>query len=529
MIQNFLVCTFPHRPLYGVARKRREAKILSRMIELLTNVEMAEADRLTIAAGTAGIALMENAGRAVAEAVMGLGSPGCQVVAVAGPGNNGGDGFVAARVLRSLGFQVKVLLLGEPTRLRGDAAEAARRWDGPIDAASADGLTGAAIIVDALFGAGLDRPVTGIALAMIEAMNRSLVPIVAVDLPSGVNGSSGAVPGGGSGTAVKATQTVTFFRRKPGHLLLPGRELCGRTSVVDIGIKPDVLAAIRPQTCENEPSLWAATFPVPQPDGHKYQRGHAVVVSGGASSTGAARLAARGALRAGAGLVTIASPQEALIPNTVANLAVMVHAVDGAQALTAFLADHRRNAVVMGPGMGVGAATCDMVLAALAGRPSVVLDADALTSFAEDPKRLFQAIKARAAATVLTPHEGEFSRLFGANDAGGSKLDRARAAALQSGAIVVLKGADTVIADPEGRVAINGNAPPWLATAGAGDVLAGFVGGLCAQSMPAFEAAAAAVWLHGACGQMAGPGLISEDLTEAIPRVYHELFARLGF
>jgi ADP-dependent NAD(P)H-hydrate dehydratase / NAD(P)H-hydrate epimerase len=499
------------------------------MTELLTNVEMTAADRLTIAAGTAGITLMENAGRAVAEAVMGLVSPGCLVVVVAGPGNNGGDGFVAARVLRSAGYEVGILLVGEPSRLRGDAAEAARRWDGPIAAASVDGLSKAAIIVDALFGAGLDRPVTGVAQTMIEAMNRSQVPIVAVDLPSGVNGSTGAVLGGASGTAVKATRTVTFFRRKSGHLLMPGRALCGPVSIVDIGIKPDVLATIRPQAFANEPSLWAAIFPVPRPDGHKYQRGHAVVVSGGASSTGAARLAARGALRAGAGLVTIASPQEALIPNAVANLAIMVHAVDGAAALSAFLSDRRRNAVVMGPGMGLGAATCDMVLAALAGKRSVVLDADALTSFAADPQRLFQAIKARGAATVLTPHEGEFSRLFGADDAVGSKLDRARAAAQQSGAVVVLKGADTVIADPSGRAAINDNAPPWLATAGAGDVLAGFVGGLCAQSMPAFEAAAAAVWLHGACGRKVGPGLISEDLSEAVPQVYRELFAQMAF
>lgn len=332
------------------------------------------------------------------------------------------------------------------------------------------------------------------------------------------------------GAAVRAAKTVTFFRRKPGHLLLPGRRYCGVVSVADIGIQANTLTSIRPQTFVNALPLWSAAFPIPRLEGYKYSRGHAVVVSGGASSTGAARLAARGALRAGAGLLTIASPRDALAINAIANLAIMVRQVDGAQELSAFLSDRRRNVVVMGPGLGVGTETRELVLTALSGDRAVVLDADALTSFSDVPTVLFSAIKGRkGSATVLTPHMGEFARLFPLIDQSSSpfKLEQARQAASRSGAIVVLKGPDTVIATPDGRAAINDNAPPWLATAGAGDVLAGFIGGLLAQGMPGFEAAAAAVWLHGEAGNRAGPGLIAEDLPEAAPRIYRDLFREL--
>ncbi len=286
------------------------------MIELLTNTEMAQADRLTIAGGVAGIELMENAGAAVAEAVAARRGPGSRVTVVAGPGNNGGDGFVAARLLAARGYRLEVMLVGEAGHLKGDAALAAKSWDRSIAPAEPSGLDRADIIVDALFGAGLDRPVEGLARTMIEAMNAQAAPVVAVDLPSGINGSSGAI----MGVAVKAAHTVTFFRKKPGHLLLPGRLHCGSVSVADIGIPATVLARIAPRTFENVPALWRESFPVPRHDGHKYDRGHAVVVSGPSWSTGAARLAARGALRAGAGLVTIASPREALAVNAAANL-----------------------------------------------------------------------------------------------------------------------------------------------------------------------------------------------------------------
>jgi hydroxyethylthiazole kinase-like uncharacterized protein yjeF len=493
------------------------------MIELLSTAEMAEADRRTIAGGVAGLTLMEHAGRAVADGVAARHPPGSRVVVVAGPGNNGGDGLVAARILAERNYRVRVLLLGALERLRGDAALAARRWQGPTEAAAPSALSAADALIDALFGAGLDRPVEGAPRGMIEAMNAAGARVYAVDLPSGINGATGAV----MGVAVNAAETVTFFRRKLGHLLLPGRLHCGKIHVADIGIPGEVLAAIKPQTFVNAPALWRATFPVPQAGGHKYQRGHAVVVSGGLWSTGAARLAARGALRAGAGLVTITSPHEALAINAAANLAVMVRPVDGARELADFLVDRHRNVVVLGPGGGVGREMRELVLAALAGPRAVVLDADALTSFAEAPQDLCQVIrKGREGATLLTPHEGEFSRLFNLMSdihKVGSKLDRARRAAAATGAVVLLKGSDTVIAAPNGRAAITDNAPAWLATAGSGDVLAGFAAGLLAQGMPGFEAAAAAAWLHGEAGTRAGPGLIAEDLPEVLPAVYRRL------
>ena len=493
------------------------------MNELLTTAEMAEADRLTIAGGVPGIELMENAGRVVADAAGGL--PGRRVVVVAGPGNNGGDGFVAARHLAERGYIVRVSFVGDVKKLKGDAALAAKRWSGKVEQASPASLANCDIVIDALFGAGLDRDVEGLPRVMIEAMNATATPVVAVDLPSGVNGTTGAV----IGAAVNAARTVTFFRRKTGHLLLPGRLHCGALQVADIGIPASVLDTIKPSAFANRPTLWGRSFPVPRADGHKYSRGHAVVVSGGLSTTGAARLAARGALRAGAGLVTIVSPREALGVNAAASLAVMVRPVDGAADLTAFLDDKRRNAVVLGPGGGVGPAMREQVAAVLASEAAAVLDADALTSFADAPAGLAALIAKRTgAATVLTPHEGEFVRLFKAIHEGHNvhaKLQKTRLAARTTGATVLLKGPDTVVASSDGCASIADNAPPTLATAGSGDVLAGIIAGLLAQGMPAFEAASAAVWLHGEAANEFGPGLIAEDLPEALPAVYRRLFA----
>jgi ADP-dependent NAD(P)H-hydrate dehydratase / NAD(P)H-hydrate epimerase len=494
------------------------------MIEILSNAEMGEADRLTIAGGITGHTLMENAGKAVAQAVSGRQSAGSRVVVLAGPGNNGGDGFVAARLLAERGYAVTVLLAGALDKLKGDAATAAKAWDRRIAMAKPEELAGADIVIDALFGAGLDRPVSGLAQAMIEAANAQSAPVVAVDLPSGINGTTGAV----MGSAIKAEHTVTFFRKKPAHLLMPGRAHCGKVSIAPIGIPDTVLDRIRPRTFENVPELWRDKFSMPRAQGHKYDRGHAVVVSGPSWSTGAARLAARGALRAGAGLVTIVSPREALAVNAAANLAIMVRPVDGAAELTRFLADPRLNAVAIGPGLGVSDATCELVLAALDGERAVVLDADAITSFAKSSRRLATALKARGErATILTPHEGEFSRYFHGLDEetkAGSKLERARRAAELVGAVVLLKGPDTVVAGPDGRASIAANAPAFLATAGAGDVLTGITAGLLAQGVPAFEAASAAVWLHGEAACAFGIGLIAEDLSEQLPGVYRALF-----
>jgi NAD(P)H-hydrate epimerase len=484
---------------------------------LLTPDEMQACERAAIASGIPGLALMERAGRAVADAVGAIANPPSPVAVLCGPGNNGGDGFVAARLLAGEGYAVRLGLLGRVSDLRGDAARMAERWTGPVEIAQPALLEGAEVVVDALFGAGLSRPLEGTALALTAAMDGAPARIVAVDVPSGVDGATGAI----LGAAPRADITVTFFRAKPGHYLMPARARTGRLRVASIGIPDRVLPEEGARTVLNTPALWRDAFPVPGIGAHKYRRGHAIVLSGPPHRTGAARLAALAALRIGAGLVTVASPPEAVPVNAAQLTAVMVEPLDPACGLAASLADPRRNAVLAGPGAGVTPETRQNVMAALASDAAVVLDADALTAFAGEAEPLFDAIRKRRAPVVLTPHEGELARLM--PDLAADKLSRARAAAARSGAVVVLKGPDTVIAGPQGRAAINGNAPPWLATAGSGDVLAGVVTGLLAQTMPAFEAAAAAVYLHAEAANALGLGLIAEDLAGALPAVLRAL------
>ncbi|MGH6815914.1 MAG: NAD(P)H-hydrate dehydratase [Hyphomicrobiaceae bacterium] len=486
--------------------------------ELLTPKEMSRVDGLAIAGGLSGLALMENAGRATADAATELAAHGARIAVLCGPGNNGGDGFVAARLLAERGYAVWLALLGERNALQGDAAAMAHRWTGevlPLDTAP---IPWADLVVDAIFGAGLSRAVEGAAAEVIATLTASGKPVVAVDVPSGLDGATGEI----RGTAPRALVTVTFFRRKPGHLLLPGRLACGEVKVADIGIPPAVLDGVRPNTWANGPDLWLGHYPWPKLDGHKYDRGHTVVVSGPADSTGAARLAARAALRIGSGLATVASPRDAVAVNAAQLTAVMLRPCDGAGALREMLADRRKNAVLVGPGAGLGDVTAETIWAALASGAHTVLDADALTMLAGQADALARQVAGASRAVVLTPHTGEFARVF-PHRAGLDKLSRTRAAARDSGAVVVLKGPDTVIAAPDGRAAINDNAPPWLATAGSGDVLAGFVTGLLAQGMAAFEAACAAVWLHGDCAATFGPGLIAEDLSEMVPQALRRL------
>ncbi len=480
---------------------------------LLTPQQMAEADRLTIAGGIPGIDLMEKAGRAVADTVSRR-WPVRPLAVLCGPGNNGGDGFVAARLLAERGWPVRVALLGAVEALRGDAAEAAARWQSAVEPLAPAALDGAALVIDGIFGAGLSRPVEGLVREVVEAIGERVLPLVAIDVPSGVDGASGAV----RGTAPRAAATVTFFRKKPGHFLLPGRDHCGEIVLAKIGIPDRVLDHVVPDTAANEPAWWLSAVPRPSSASHKYTRGHALVAGG--MMTGAARLAAKSALRVGAGLVTLAAPEVAFPIYAAALTGVIVHAVSGLAAFRTLLADKRRNAVLIGPGSGVGAETRETTLAVLGVEKRAVLDADALTSFAQDPDALFSAIRSPC---VMTPHEGEFARLF---DPAGSKPERARRAARQSGAVILLKGADTVIAAPDGRVAINANAPPELATAGSGDVLAGMVLGLLAQGMESFAAASAAVWLHGDAASRIGAGLISEDLVEALASALRDLAKR---
>ncbi|MDQ0391147.1 NAD(P)H-hydrate dehydratase [Labrys monachus] len=480
-------------------------------VALLTPAEMGEADRQTMASGIAGPVLMEAAGRAVAEAVWSR-WPKRPVAVLCGPGNNGGDGFVAARHLAAAGWPVRLALLGTRAALSGDAAHHAALWQGDIEPFVPEFLDGAGVVVDGIFGAGLVRPVEGAAAGMIEALKARKIPVCAIDVPSGLDGGTGEV----RGAAAPAEVTVTFFRKKPGHLLFPGRALCGMVILADIGISAAVLRGIAPKTFENGPALWIGGYPWPALEGHKYQRGHALVL-GGEDMTGAARLVARGALRAGAGLVTLAAPEPVWPIYAAALTSVIVRRFDGVAEFEALLSDTRKNAIAIGPGAGVTQATRHCAAAALAtGRP-VVLDADALTAFAQTPDALFEAV---AGPCVLTPHDGEFARLFGLH---GDKLHRARRAAEVSNAVVVLKGPDTVIAAPDGRAAINANAPPELATGGSGDVLTGFTVGLLAQGLDAFHAAAAAVWLHGEAAAAAGPGLIAEDLPDLLPPVLRRL------
>ena len=480
--------------------------------EVLRIAEMAAADAAAIAAGISGGELMANAGTAVAEALTArfVRTP---AIVLCGPGNNGGDGFVVARRLAQAGWPVRVAMLGARERLRGDAAAAAAAWTGTTLVLEPAVLEGAGLVIDALFGAGLARPLEGMAVAIIEAVRIAALPVVAVDVPSGVDGDTGQILGAAAG----ATLTVTFHRPKPGHLLLPGRELAGELVVADIGIPNDVTARLGIRLWANGPRLWRRLLPRPTAASHKYSHGHALVLGGGMASSGASRMAARAALRAGAGLVTVVCPEAALAIHAAQLTAVMVAPFADQAGFARQLEDPRRNAILLGPGAGVGQALCQRVLAALASGRTCVLDADALTSFADRPDQLFAAI---AGPCLLTPHEGEFRRLF---DLKGDKLTRARAAALRSGAVVLLKGADTVVAAPDGRAIIQPDAPATLATAGSGDVLGGICLGLLAQGMPMFEAAAAAVWLHAAAAESLGPGLIAEDLIEALP----EALARL--
>ena len=467
---------------------------------------------------------MENAGAAVADVILNSFSS-VKTVILAGPGNNGGDGLITARLLEQAGWPVKVALLGDSAGLMGDAALARDRWQGRTVSLDPGVLDGAGLVVDALFGAGLDRPIVGVAASVLRTVAESGVPVVAVDMPSGIDGDTGLVCGRDAvqGTAAVANITVTFHRAKPGHFLLPGRKHVGRLVVANIGIPEAVDRRLGIDLFANRPTLWADHVPQRRASDHKYSHGHALVLGGGMASSGAARLAARAALRAGAGLVTVLCPASALPVYAASLTAVMVCPFADEEKFASELADPRRNAILLGPGAGVGEPLCAKVEASVEAGKAVVLDADAITSFESEPKRLFERF-GDDAHVLLTPHDGEFPRLFAID---GDKLSRAKEAALMSGATVLLKGADTVVASPDGRASILTEAPPTLATAGSGDVLAGIALGLIAQSMPIFEAASAAAWLHAQAAKAFGPGLIAEDLSDRLPAIFSELYPEL--
>jgi hydroxyethylthiazole kinase-like uncharacterized protein yjeF len=472
--------------------------------------QMAEADRLAMAAGTPGTLLMQNAGEAVADEIKRRFTPRA-VSVLCGPGNNGGDGFVAAAALAQSGWPVRVALLGDVESLRGDALLYARRWRGSIEPLSPGAIENAELVIDALFGSGLNRHLDLKVRDVLAYASRRSLPIVAVDIPSGIMGNSGENIG-----AAPAVCTVTFMCKKPGHLLLPGRDACGDVVVADIGIPQRVIASLALDTWENTPALWLDKLPQRLANINKYSRGHALL-SGGYPMTGASRMAARAAARSGAGLTTIAVPEHAFAIYAAALTSIMAQPLARDEDFAQLLADPRYTAFSIGPGSGVSDATRNRALSMLETGKPVVIDADAISVFSSRPEELFRAIRG---ACVITPHEGEFKRIF---DVSGDKLARARQAAHRSGAVVVLKGADTVIAAPDGRAIINSNAPSTLATAGSGDVLGGFILGLLAQNMDAFPAAAAAVWLHGAAAAGFGPGLIAEDLPDLLPAVLRHL------
>jgi len=474
---------------------------------------MREADRLTIEGGTDGYDLMVAAGQSIANIVHEY-YPHHAVLVLCGPGNNGGDGYVAARFLEDMGHQVSVMALTQ--KLQGDAKQACKDWGGKtLGFKDRPEMQPETVVVDAVFGTGLSKPLDAVVVSLFDDLRKAGWPVIAADIPSGVSGDTGAA----DPAALKAAQTVTFFRKKVGHVLMPGMSLCGHVSVHDIGIADDVLGKTDYVLIENEPLLWKDTLPKPKSGGHKYGRGHAVVL-GGARMTGAARMVSEAAMRTGAGLCTIVAEDEAAEIYKKGAAHILFEPMTGYADFAKHLEDSRRNTIVVGPGAGLEdkEGLQQAALEALkTGRPAV-LDADALTCFGDDPGRLHEALHDKC---VITPHEGEFAKLFPAIE--GSRLEKAEAAARLTCAVVLLKGSDTIIARAEKKTVVNTHATPWLATAGAGDVLAGIIAGLLAQGMEAFDAACAGSWMHGEAGERKGPGLVAPDIIEQIPNVLRDL------
>jgi len=483
---------------------------------LLTVEEMYEADAAAIKGGVPGIDLMEAAGKAIFEEIVERWEQR-PVSVLCGPGNNGGDGFVVARLLDGIGWPVSVYLLGDRQNLNGDAATNAKQWTGPVLPLDPNALEGTPLVVDALFGAGLARPLEAGVLDIVTKINELALPCVAVDMPSGVHGDSGEI----LGTAPFADLTVTFFRAKPGHLLYPGAERTGDVIVADIGIPEAVLEDIEPRTFVNGPELWSDRLHWPDWQSHKYSRGH-LLVAGGKRMTGAARLAARAARRVGAGLVTVAAPKEVFTVYAGDAPGTITLPIDDVGDFKELLRDNRRNALVVGPGLGVSAETKTWVGAALESAKACVIDADGLSAYQDNPAELLELL---GDGHILTPHEGEFARLFSVD---GNKVERARKAAELCGATILLKGPDTVIAAPDGCAVIDAGGSPFLATGGTGDVLAGLAGGLLTQGLRPFDAASAATWMLAAAADPHGPGLIAEDIPDSIPVVLAGLYGSLS-
>jgi hydroxyethylthiazole kinase-like uncharacterized protein yjeF len=507
------------------------------MLEILSAAEMRALEQAAIESRhVTGLELMERAGRAVVEAAFTewpeLAKVPQKAIVLCGPGNNGGDGFVIARLLKEWGWAIEVYLLGDPARLPPDARVNHVRWCAMGDvhdlAEAPQTVQGAALIFDALFGTGLRRPLEGTACAAALRIgaDEGAARVVAVDLPSGLCSDSGRVLGA-AGEVIRADLTVTFHAPKLGHLLDAGPEVCGRVVVADIGLVARAEGAVRLVACPDALSLDKAA------SAHKYGHGHALILTGGAGRTGAARLAARAALRIGAGVVTLGVPPAAQMEVACQITALMLRRVRHGADLTSVLEDARINALCLGPGMGLGEDKVGLLKVALeSGRP-LVLDADALTLMASDID-LWALLHPRC---ILTPHAGEFARLFPdlaqrlsvvpVIGPAYSKVNATREAGMRAGCVVLLKGPDSVIAAPDRDCAISaaayGRSAPWLATAGSGDVLAGFITGLLARGFEPMQAAETAAWLHVECARRHGSGLIAEDLPETLPDVLRAL------
>lgn len=492
-----------------------EPAIILGMFEILTAAEMKKADRAAVESGTPAATLIGSAGAGLAQVIRNN-MPAGRVLFLCGKGNNGADGFTAAEILRAEGWNIRVACLAKPRELKGDAADCAKAFGGEIESLNSNlPVHSTDLVVDAVFGTGFEGDLPAELVILFDKIRSKKIPVIAADVPSGMNATTGAIAEG----TLKPAMTVVFCRKKIAHALQPSRAFCGRLHLVVIPIADDDIAALGTQTFENAPALWLKDFPFPQTQMHKYDRGH-VTVYGGAARTGAACLAAHAAQRCGAGVVSItASTDDSALVYRLYRASVMVDPWQTMDDFKALLRDARRNTFVIGPGAGADDKTKNAVLAALDFNKTLVLDADALSVFKDDPAALFGKLSPRH---ILTPHEGEFARLFG--DLLGSKLDRARAAAKTAQAVIVLKGSDTVIAAPDGTAVINTNAPPILATAGAGDVLAGMIAGFAAQGMPSFMASLAGVWLQAAAAKSHGAGLTAEDIIHQIPQALTNLF-----
>lgn len=524
------------------------------MSELLTAAQMRAIEQAAIESGeVTGLELMERAGQGVVEAILDewpeLAERGRRAAVLCGPGNNGGDGFVVARLMKERGWEVEAFSYGDAEKLPPDAKTNYKRWSelgevGALETASFPFPHDKHfdLVCDALFGTGLTRPVSGEAAKILGKIRASIWPyerslrpqerLVAVDIPTSLCSDSGEVLGDGEANLshFRADLTVTFHSEKVGHYLKDGPELTGKIVVKDIGLVDKNRSRREAVRLVNS----SCSQLMKEPFHHKYQHGHALVLSGGHGNTGAARLAARGALRIGAGLVTLGSPRSAMFENAANLTAIMLRQIDGAAGLRELLEDARYNALCLGPGLGIRADTQALVLAVLKEKRPTVLDADALNRFSAKPEVLFDVLHKDC---VITPHGGEFTRLFpdiaeklaapATTGPAYSKVDATRDAATRAGCVVLFKGADTVIAAPDGRCSVNSaqyeRSAPWLATAGSGDVLAGFIAGLMARGFAPMQAAETGAWLHVECARKFGPGLIAEDLADQLPSVFRDL------